>query len=249
MSSFEYFLVCLMRYPGASSDPFSAGSTFSTGRSGAADLRGGSSGMNRGVSFADSSMMAGRGVGSLSPLSTFDTRGSVLEALHRAGISRWIEQTPYLVLLQDYLAAYFPSSSAQRLAASEARSGDLNASSGTAGSSSVHTEQEEARARSRELFLRLAIEYWIDVELVVRFDHHRTQHYRKLVNTTSSATQGMFVNSLCGWAPDDSLSLSAVSELFGLDPHRQELQHPSPVEVVLLDAAAFRWTLGTVQVC
>ena len=49
-------------------------------------------------------------------------------------------------------------------------------------------ERESLRARHMELFMRLALEYWVDIAQLLRRDHHRAGMFRRLMSGAGMST-------------------------------------------------------------
>lgn len=98
----------------------------------------------------------------------------VVDMLHNRGIKNWSNGVPYMTIILEYfqhlLTGNFGSSAIGTLAGSEATS----------------SGSETFNERYRELFLRLAVEYWIDCATVIRYEHHKVVHYRNIFTSGMS---------------------------------------------------------------
>jgi hypothetical protein len=96
-------------------------------------------------------------------------RSTPTEILQNRGISAWARGVPYLVLLQEYLREYVP-------VPVPADSGGTTTTSATPRKNDnqmVSEHEALQQQRYRELFLHLAVAYWLDSPLVLKTDHHK----------------------------------------------------------------------------
>ena len=123
---------------------------------------------------------------------------SAVECLHRLGIHKWIEGNAYLTLVHHYVHHYFHSSHSNGHNHTASSSSGSSSSGGgrshTDTSESVDQEAEQVALRRRELFVRLAIEFWIDLGNVVRVNHHKVGSYREQLSSINA--QGSSSNVL-----------------------------------------------------
>ena len=126
-------------------------------------------------SISDNSY-SNRNSSSRSGMSSYTTRSNVLETLQNRGITAWIRSVPYLALLQEYLREYMPINTTNTI--------DLTQNS----TETSILEHDIIKTRQKELFLHLAVAYWIDVAVVLKADHGKLGILRKQL---SGATVGM----------------------------------------------------------
>lgn len=103
------------------------------------------------------------------------SRASAVEVLQNRGVAQWIRGTPYLVLLQEYLREFLPvgASSDPSVALT---SGTTPSQRDARPSTDYESQQQQ---RYRELFLHLAVAYWLDTVLVLKSDHYKLGVLRK----------------------------------------------------------------------
>jgi hypothetical protein len=143
------------------------------------------------------------------------TDRSVVDLLQNRGISSWIRGNPYLVLLQEYLRVYMPISVVDTVGR---------------GLSDMRAQEQAQEAQKRvhqELFLHLAVAFWIDAALVLKADHAKLGVLRKQL---SGGPQ---------YASDSAVQGGAFAA---------ERAHPNAMELELLDTSSLRWTIGSMQV-
>lgn len=107
-----------------------------------------------------------RALSAVKSLSSSSSRYHPAAALMERGINAWINEVPYLILLQQFLCSIFP---------------DIEQSK-----KSDHAVEQTEDVQFRMLFVLLASEFWVDTATVVRRDHHRLDEYRKLYNNAST---------------------------------------------------------------
>lgn len=159
----EYFFVCLARYPTLSNAQMS---------------------LERAASTSFSSDSFGRGSGGIGGSSFYPatSRASPTETLQTRGVTAWIRGSPYLVLLQEYLRVFVPISAPE-----------ASTITGQAPASSQRQQQQQLALESAdyetlqlqrycELFLHLAVAYWIDAALVLKADHAKLGLLRKQIS-------------------------------------------------------------------
>lgn len=111
------------------------------------------------------------------------SRTSPLDTLQNRGVSAWIRGLPYLALLQEYLKEYIPIAQAAQL------SGDLSGGTPTANTVEGNgLELDTQRLRYRELFVQLAVAYWIDCAVILKSDHHKVGVLRKAMTGGPAAS-------------------------------------------------------------
>ena len=110
------------------------------------------------------------------------TRFNAVDILHNRGVTGWLRGVPYLALLHEYLKEFLPIATAQQKSLA-AMSNGLRVD--TTVNSVPPTEQDATRKRYGELFVQLAVQYWIDLALVVKANHQRAGVLRKLMNAAA----------------------------------------------------------------
>lgn len=125
---------------------------------------------------------------------------SPVDCLHRFGVSKWTEGAAYLTLVQDFIRHYFRESSSSRSSNGGASSSSRRQTDSSDDSSDrLNNEATLTKQRRRELLVRLAIEFWIDLGCVVRFNHHKVASYREQLssfNTVKPAGPFSVTNNL-----------------------------------------------------
>lgn len=187
------------------------------------------------------------------------------------GIQNWNNNVPYLALLQLYFDEFFGFSSnnnsnssssstaattsspvpmsERRGAPSSSHHNDphhLASPNGnprefvTRGYSLTLTNQEQMVSKYRNFVLRLIIAYWIDAVTVIHSDHSNIHQWRKLarqVNGTSSLANNN----------NNSFGNPYGADGSDYDHYGGERVHPSPLDLLVFDPMAFKWTIPTCQ--
>eukprot|EP01032_Pedospumella_encystans_P010074 gene10074-11805_t len=204
LDAVEFFLICMLRYPTTSHTLLAPHSTV--------------------PEFMSSSAQNG---GRFNPLDT----------LHNRGPGAWMRGLPYLALLNEYFKLYLPIDGSNRSSTNDSYRNNNNgaagdsantplASNSTGASTRNLVEQTALEAQHAQLFVHLAVAYWVDCALVLRREHGQLGLWRRLLTNVSSG-------------------LTDINAAAGM--HLGERPHPSPVEVVLVDSASLRWTVASMQ--
>lgn len=175
-------------------------------------------------------------------------RFNPLEALHNRGPAAWIRGLPYLALLNEYLKLYLPYAAVATAGVDGAAAG--GALGGTP--RAAPADQSAQVTRYGELFVRLAVAYWVDCALVLHFDHGKLGQYRRQMSHNNNANNGAGEEHVSVLEIFRSLVLTHVI-LFDLATDAEggaagnERPHPSPMESLLVDVSSLRWTVASVQ--
>ena len=105
-----------------------------------------------------------------------------LEALHNRGPCAWIRGLPYLALLNEYLKLYLPCT--------PATTADVSGSAQGATPRAAPVDQSAQVARYGELFVRLAVAYWVDCAVVLHFNHGKLGQYRRQMSNANAPAVG-----------------------------------------------------------
>jgi hypothetical protein len=95
-------------------------------------------------------------------------RSTPTEILQNRGVSAWVRGVPYLVLLQEYLREYVPVS-----VPADSEAPTTSATQRKIDNQMVSEHEALQQQRYRELFLHLAVAYWLDSPLILKTDHHK----------------------------------------------------------------------------
>lgn len=114
---------------------------------------------------------------SASTSSSSPSRSSPLDVLQNRGVSSWIRGMPYLALLQEYLMEYIPIAQANQQGNGEAGASTVGGTDSSGNDNGL--ELDAQRLRYRELFVQLAVAYWIDCSVILKSDHHKIGVLRK----------------------------------------------------------------------
>jgi hypothetical protein len=185
MDMFSYFLVCYMRYPTVDND--SIFPTLSYRTEGQTFDYFFSSGMAGGA--GDMGLFGWSGGGRVRHMLSADPEVPLLAALRCEGKMGWIRGNPYLVLLEHYLDCFLPISGTTAVR-----------TPGMDGDSGVFEGGAEGLSRKGELFLRLAIDFWIDTAPVVRFSYDKVSYFKDVLSqrsfrTTATTSSGSGLSS------------------------------------------------------
>lgn len=173
MDMFSYFLVSFMRYPTVANDTIfptlsyrTESQTFDYFFSSGANGESGDGGWL--------GWMGSRG-GRVRHMLSVDPEVPLLAALRCEGKMGWIRGNPYLVLLEHYLDSFLPNSTsmAVRTPGGDGESGVFDGGVG------------EGLSRKGELFLRLAIDFWIDTAPVVRYSYDKVSYFKDILSQRS----------------------------------------------------------------
>jgi hypothetical protein len=171
-------------------------------------------------------------------------RSTPTEILQNRGVSAWVRGVPYLVLLQEYLREYVPvpvpaDSEGATTTSATPRKND---------NQMVSEHEALQQQRYRELFLHLAVAYWLDSPLVLKTDHHKLGVLRRQLAGGAAGYSGIVLRHYLY-----SSGIRITKMYFNTDASANssflvERAHPGPTELELLDTTSLRCTIGSLQV-
>lgn len=130
-------------------------------------------------------------------------RFNPLDTLHNRGPGAWMRGLPYLALLNEYFKLYLPVDGSNRSSTNDSYRNNNNgaagdsantplASNSTGATSSRNlVEQTALEAQHAQLFVHLAVAYWVDCALVLRREHGQLGLWRRLLTNVSSGLTGV----------------------------------------------------------
>ena len=130
-------------------------------------------------------------------------RFNPLDTLHNRGPSAWMRGLPYLALLNEYFKLYLPVDGSNRSSTNDSDRNNNNGAVGdsankplastSTGATRSHNlvEQTALEAQHAQLFVHLAVAYWVDCALVLRREHGQLGLWRRLLTNVSSGLTGV----------------------------------------------------------
>ncbi len=133
-------------------------------------------------------------------------RFNPVDTLHNRGPGAWMRGLPYLALLNEYFKLYLPVDNNNRPSTSDSSSNNSGgatplASQNRTATDTLHStgaastrnqvEQTALEAQHAQLFVHLAVAYWVDCALVLRREHGQLGLWRRLLTNVTSGLAGL----------------------------------------------------------